>query len=186
MAPFGPAPEAADHPFTELELTKIAAGLLVAGFDTTAGIITYGILALLDSPDQFALLRDDPAQAPNAAEDIRRLLSNGTGLTRVATVGTVIAGTAITVGDFVVAANHDPDPLAVTSSRGAHLGFRPRPAPMSRTTYRATGTRHAAAPNSVAATGRAVRRDRVPHRRNTQPPTLSRTKAAASSWWRSK
>jgi cytochrome P450 len=120
-------------PFTELELTKIAAGLLVAGFDTTASIITYGILALLNSPEQFALLRDDPALASNAAEETLRLLSNGAGLMRVATVDTEIAGTAIAAGDFVVAAvqaaNHDPDQfadpdqLAVTRPRGAHLGF---------------------------------------------------------------
>lgn len=120
-------------PFTELELTKIAAGLLVAGFDTTASIITYGILALLNNTEQFTLLRDDPALASNAAEEILRLLSNGAGLMRVATVDTEIAGTAIKAGDFVVAAvqaaNHDPeqfaepDQLAVTRPRGAHLGF---------------------------------------------------------------
>lgn len=125
--------KAGNHPFTELELTKIAAGLLVAGFDTTAGIITYGILALLDSPEQFAQLRDDPALAPNAADEILRLLSNGAGLMRVATVDTEIAGTAIAAGDFVVAAvqaaNHDPsqftdpDRLTVSRPRGAHLGF---------------------------------------------------------------
>jgi cytochrome P450 len=125
--------QAGNHPFTELELTKIAAGLLVAGFDTTAGLITYGVLALLDSPEQFALLRDDPALAPNAAEELLRLLSNGAGLMRVATVDTEIAGTAIAAGDFVVAAvqsaNHDPeqfadpDQLSVTRPRGAHLGF---------------------------------------------------------------
>jgi cytochrome P450 len=125
--------QASDHPFTELELTKIAAGLLVAGFDTTANIITYGTLALLDSPGQFALLRDDPAHAPTAAEEVLRLLSNGAGLMRVAAVDTEIAGTAIAAGDFVVAAvqaaNHDPeqftDPgrLTVTRPRGAHLGF---------------------------------------------------------------
>jgi cytochrome P450 len=119
-------------PFTELELTKIAAGLLVAGFDTTASIITYEILALLNNPEQFAL-RDDPALASNAAEEILRLLSNGAGLMRVATVDTEIAGTAVKAGDFVVAAvqaaNHDPDQfaepdqLAVTRPRGAHLGF---------------------------------------------------------------
>jgi cytochrome P450 len=124
---------AGNHPFTELELTKIAAGLLVAGFDTTAGIITYGMLALLTDPEQFALLRDDPSLAANAAEEVLRLLSNGAGLMRVATVDTEIAGTPIAAGDFVVAAvqaaNHDPDQftdadqLTVTRPRGAHLGF---------------------------------------------------------------
>lgn len=125
--------QAADREFTELELTKIAAGLLAAGYDTTASMITYATLALLDNPDQFALLRDDPAAAPNAAEEIIRLLGVGSGLMRVATADTEIAGTPIAAGDFIVvavqSANHDPeqfpDPerLDITRPRGAHIGF---------------------------------------------------------------
>jgi cytochrome P450 len=123
----------ANQPFTELELTKIAAGLLAAGYDTTASMITYGMLALLDNPDQFALLRDDPALAPGAAEELIRLLGVGTGLLREATVDTVIAGTPIAAGEYVVvsvqSANHDPeqfshaDRLDVARPRGAHVGF---------------------------------------------------------------
>jgi len=125
--------QAADRPFTELELTKIAAGLLAAGYDTTASLITYSMLALLDNPDQFALLRDDPAAASNAAEELIRLLSVGSGLMRVATVDTEIAGTPVAAGEFVVvsvqSANHDParfpepEQLEITRPRGAHLGF---------------------------------------------------------------
>ena len=153
------------------ELTKIAAGLLVAGFDTTASIITYGVLALLNSPEQFALLRDNPALAPNAAEEVLRLLSNGAGLMRVATVDTEIAGTAIAAGDFVVAAvqaaNHDPEQFADPEPVGRHQTarraprLRPRPAPVPWTAHRATRARHraghAATPSSVTAAGRAVR-----------------------------
>ncbi len=125
--------QAADRSFTGLELTKIAAGLLAAGYDTTASMITYGTLALLGNPDQFALLRDDPAAAANAAEELIRLLGVGSGLLRVATVDTELAGTPIAAGDLVVvavqSANHDPeqfpeaDRLDVTRPRGAHLGF---------------------------------------------------------------
>ncbi len=125
--------QAADRALTELELTKIAAGLLAAGYDTTASMITYGMLALLDNPDQLALLRDDPAGASNAAEELIRLLGVGSGLMRVATVDTEIAGTPIVAGDYVVvavqSANHDPeqfpnpDRLDVARPRGAHVGF---------------------------------------------------------------
>ncbi len=125
--------QAADRSFTGLELTKIAAGLLATGYDTTASMITYGTLALLGNPDQFALLRDDPAAAANAAEELIRLLGVGSGLLRVATVDTELAGTPIAAGDLVVvavqSANHDPeqfpeaDRLDVTRPRGAHLGF---------------------------------------------------------------
>jgi cytochrome P450 len=124
---------AADRSFTELELTKIASGLLAAGYDTTASMITYSTLALLDNPDQFALLRDDPGAAANATEELIRLLGVGAGLLRVATVDTEIAGTPIAAGDLVVialqSANHDPDQfpepdrLDVTRPRGAHVGF---------------------------------------------------------------
>ena len=124
---------AADRSFTGLELTKIAAGLLSAGYDTTASMITYGTLALLDNPDQFALLRDDPTAAANAAEELIRLLGVGAGLMRVAIVDTELAGTPIAADDLIVialqSANHDPeqfpDPerLDVTRPRGPHLGF---------------------------------------------------------------
>jgi cytochrome P450 len=123
----------ADNAFTGLELTKIAAGLLAAGYDTTASMITYGMLALLENPDQFALLRDDPALATNAAEELVRLLGVGTGLLREAVVDTQIGGTPIAAGEYVLvsvqSANHDPehvpqaDRLDVSRARGAHVGF---------------------------------------------------------------
>jgi cytochrome P450 len=123
----------AERPFTDLELTKMAAGLLVAGYDTTASLISYGTLALLDRPEQYALLRDDPATVPTAVEEIVRLLGVGSGLLRVAKVDTEIGGTPIAAGDYVViaiqAANHDPaqfaDPehLDVTRKHNAHIGF---------------------------------------------------------------
>jgi cytochrome P450 len=125
--------QAAQRSFTELELTKIAAGLLAAGYDTTASMITYSTLALLNDPDQFELLRDDPAAASNAAEEFIRLLGVGSGLMRVATVDTELAGTPIAAGDFVVlavqSANHDPEQfpeperLDITRPRGPHVGF---------------------------------------------------------------
>jgi cytochrome P450 len=125
--------QTAERPFTDVELIKMAASLLVAGYDTTASMITYGMLALLDRPEQYALLRDDPATVPSAVEEIVRLLGVGGGLLRVATVDTEIGGTPIAAGDYVVvaiqAANHDPaqfaDPerLDVTRKHNAHIGF---------------------------------------------------------------
>lgn len=120
-------------PFTDLELTKMAAGLLVAGYDTTASMITYSTLALLERPDQFRLLADEPERAPAAAEEVLRLLAVGSGLLRVATVDTEIAGVPIAAGEFVVvaiqAANHDPhhfdtpEQLDITRDASTHIGF---------------------------------------------------------------
>ncbi|MFC0434356.1 cytochrome P450 [Kutzneria buriramensis] len=101
-----------EQPFTDLELTKMAAGLLVAGYDTTASMITYGTLALLQDRPQFDRLAADPSLAANAGEELVRMLGVGAGLMRVATVDTEIAGQPIAAGEFVVvaiqAANHDP------------------------------------------------------------------------------
>jgi cytochrome P450 len=123
----------AEQPFSDLELTKMAAGLLAAGYDTTASLISYATLALLEHPEQFALLRDDPGTVPAAVEELLRLLAVGSGLLRVAKVDTEIAGTAVAAGDYVVvaiqAANHDPaqfaDPerLDITRQANAHIGF---------------------------------------------------------------
>ncbi|QUQ67875.1 cytochrome P450 [Kutzneria sp. CA-103260] len=122
-----------EQPFTDLELTKMAAGLLVAGYDTTASMITYGTLALLENREQFDLLAADPSRAANAAEELVRLLGVGSGLMRVATEDTEIGGVPIAAGDYVVvaiqAANHDPERFAeperldIDRATSGHIGF---------------------------------------------------------------
>jgi cytochrome P450 len=125
--------DATDAPFTDLELLTMAAAMLIAGYDTTAGMITYSTLALLEHPDQLTRLRDDPGLAPKATEELVRFLGVGTGLARRATVDTTIAGQPIAAGDHVVvavqSANRDPalrdgiDQLDLTRPPVAHLGF---------------------------------------------------------------
>lgn len=125
--------QAAQQPFTDLELTKMAAGLLVAGYDTTASLITYGTLCLLANPDQYRLLAEQPERAPAATEELLRLLGLGSGLMRVATVDTQIAGVPIAAGEYVVvaiqSADHDPahfdapDELDITRDASTHMAF---------------------------------------------------------------
>lgn len=96
-------------------------------------MISYGILTLLDHPHQLALLRDDPALAPQAASELIRHLGVGFGLTRQATRDADLGGQAVKAGDFVVvsvqSANRDPalcpepDRLDVTRTPSPHLGF---------------------------------------------------------------
>lgn len=122
-----------EQPFTDLEFSKMAAGLLVAGYDTTASSITYGVLALLSDRPQFDRLAADPSLAAGAAEEVVRLLGNGAGLLRVATADTEIAGQPIAAGDYVIvavqAANHDPERfpeperLDIGRQTSGHLGF---------------------------------------------------------------
>ncbi|MET9294262.1 cytochrome P450 [Streptomyces sp. NPDC003077] len=125
--------EQADPPMSDRELTAMGSGLLIAGYDTTASVITYGTLALLQQGEQFAALREDPSLAVNATEELVRYLGVGIGLMREATRDTEIGGVPIAKGEFVIAAvqsaNHDPsqftDPgrLDVTRSTKGHLGF---------------------------------------------------------------
>lgn len=122
-----------EDPLSDLELVLMAAGLLIAGYETTASMMSYGLLTLLDHPDQLALLRDDPSLAPNAASELVRYLAVGTGLLREVTRDTVIGGQAVAAGDFVVVSIQsadrdpelcaDPDRLDVTRTPSPHLGF---------------------------------------------------------------
>lgn len=87
------------------EASQLASGLLLAGHETTANMIGLGVLALLENPEQLAVLRDtdDPAVVANAVEELLRYLSIiHTGQRRVATEDIEIAGTVIKAGDGVI------------------------------------------------------------------------------------
>ncbi len=122
-----------ERPLTDAELTDMNGALLIAGFDTTASMITYGLVCLLNTPGQWERLCAEPHLAGAAAEELVRYLGVGTGLLRQATEDTVVSGQRITAGDYVVAAvqsgnrdaalHPDADTLDVTRKPGAHLGF---------------------------------------------------------------
>lgn len=54
------------------ELMSQSVGLLIAGFETTIGLIGNGVLALLRHPDQLAKLRADPSLIESAVEECLR------------------------------------------------------------------------------------------------------------------
>ena len=56
------------------EAAQLGTGLLIAGHETTANMIGLGVLALLQHPDQAAVLRDadDPKVVANAVEELLR------------------------------------------------------------------------------------------------------------------
>jgi cytochrome P450 len=122
-----------DRPFTDMELVSMSAALLLAGYDTTASLISHSVVALLEHPQELERLRSDPSLAGNAAEEMVRYLGVGGGLLREVTRDTEIAGQQVKAGDYVVVAvqsanrdsalHADADRLDVGRQSGAHLGF---------------------------------------------------------------
>ena len=97
------------------EAAQLASGLLIAGHETTANMIGIGVLALLQNPEQLAILRDteDPKAVANAVEELLRYLSIiQNGQRRVATEDIEIAGQTIKAGEGIIIdlspANWDP------------------------------------------------------------------------------
>jgi len=119
------------------EAAQLGTGLLIAGHETTANMIGLGVLALLQYPDQAAVLRetDDPKVVANAVEELLRYLSIiQNGQRRVAAEDIDIAGEVIRAGDGIIIdlapANWDagefaePDRLYLhRSGAGQHVAF---------------------------------------------------------------
>lgn len=120
--------------FTEEELISIGLLLLVNGNETTANMLAFGTYALLEHPDQRAVLRAEPQRWEAAVEELLRYLSViQFGIVRVAAADVDLEGERIREGDPVVlglpAANRDPafyrdpDRLDVTREELSHLAF---------------------------------------------------------------
>ena len=122
-----------DH-LDERELQAMIALLIFAGHETTANLISIGVLTLFDHPDQLASLQADPSLIPGAIEELLRF--NGPVLSpapRIAREDMELAGRQIRRGDFVMvslasanrdeAAFTDPETLDVARSLSRHVAF---------------------------------------------------------------
>ncbi len=108
--------------------------LVGGGNETTRNTITGGLKALLEHPDQAALLAADPeVVSETATEEILRWVCPVIQFARTATADTELGGQRISAGDVVVlwypSANRDerqfPDPyrFAVNRRPNAHVAF---------------------------------------------------------------
>ena len=75
--------------------------LIVAGNETTRNLISGGMLALMENPDQRQRLIDDPSLMPTAVEEMLRYVTPIMYFRRTATSDTEINGQSIKEGDKV-------------------------------------------------------------------------------------
>lgn len=116
------------------ELMSTVFLVMNAGYETTANMISSGVLALLTHPDQQELLRTDPSLLPGAIEEFLRFESPlNLSTIRFSTADIAVGDVVIPAGEIVFvafpAANRDPalyddpDRLRVDRRAGSHLSF---------------------------------------------------------------
>jgi len=119
---------------TAAEMVPLCTLLLIAGFETTVNLIGNAVNALLDHPDQWALVRDDPGLAAGAVTETLRWDPPVQRTVRISFDDTEIADHPVRAGQFVHVllggANRDPavfrDPERFDIRRldaGEHLAF---------------------------------------------------------------
>ena len=117
----------------EGELTVQAVGLLVAGFETTIGLIGNGLRAFIEHPRQMQILRDRPELLDNAVEECLRfdnpILFNWRILTEDHDFGGRTLPRDAVLWPMLGAANRDParfsnpDRFDITRDDVAHQSF---------------------------------------------------------------
>src|SRR5262249_30081107 len=123
-----------DDVFTEDELVSTLVLLIIAGHKTTANLIGNGMQALLQHPDQLAMLRADPALAGQAVEGFLRFGSTvSRGTLRIALEDMRLGGVDIPRQSFAhlllssatrdSAAFDDADRLDIPRSPNRHMAF---------------------------------------------------------------
>ena len=118
----------------EVEFLLFFLLLVDAGGDTTRNLLSGGLLALMQHPEQMAwLMADLPGRLPSAREELLRWTSPVIYMRRTARKDVELAGQAIREGDKVVmyfgAANRDPaaidrpETLDLSRAENPHIAF---------------------------------------------------------------
>src|SRR5215471_2306337 len=118
---------------TEMEFDLFFLLLAVAGNETTRNLISGGMLALIQHPDQWRRLLDDRSLLPTAVEELLRWVTPVMQFQRTAQRDTEIAGVPIAEGErvamFYVSANRDetvfdrPEVFDVGRTPNDHVAF---------------------------------------------------------------
>jgi cytochrome P450 len=98
---------------SEAELAMFLIQLLVAGNETTRNLLSAGLAALAEHPDQWAALRADPGLIPNAVEELLRWTTPVISFMRTATTDRTVRGEVVAAGEPVLllyaSANRDEE-----------------------------------------------------------------------------
>lgn len=87
---------------SKLDITSYYITVATAGYDTVASVISGGLLALIENPDQLDRLRDDPELMPFAVDEMIRWVSPTRNLMRTAVEDYDLRGVIIQAGDAVL------------------------------------------------------------------------------------
>lgn len=116
------------------EIAGLALELFVTGHETSAGLITMGVLVLLEEESRWELLRSEPALIDTAVEELLRYITVvDIGFTRTALEDLTVAEVQISAGESVaislLGGNHDPaqfsapDRIELGRDDNRHLAF---------------------------------------------------------------
>ncbi|MFY0566773.1 cytochrome P450 [Archangium lansingense] len=118
---------------SEEEILSNCVLLLFAGHETTARLISRGMVLLFDHPEQFAKLREDASLIPQAVEEMLRFGDVVGFITRLTVAPVELAGQAMQQFQMVylalAAANRDPavfpepDRFDITRKASKHVAF---------------------------------------------------------------
>jgi cytochrome P450 family 142 subfamily A polypeptide 1 len=107
--------------------------ILIGGDETSRHVMTDGMLALLDNPEQLAILRDDPGAIEVGVEELLRWVSPIKNMARTVARDVELHDQTLHVGDQVIlvypSANRDaavfdrPDQFDVRRDPNPHLAF---------------------------------------------------------------
>jgi cytochrome P450 len=125
---------ASGEQLSEAELAMFLIQLLVAGNETTRNLLSGGLAALAEHPEQWAVLRADRSLVPGAVEELLRWTTPVISFMRTATRDTALRGQAIAEGDPVLlvyaSANRDEavfgpdaDVLRIERQPNPHVSF---------------------------------------------------------------